>query len=681
MDILLLNKKLIEITKKNDFLRNFTFLMKEFFSLDNLKISFEFDEAYTQISYLDKFERKRVYEIPQYSSNLKNGDLIIQKGHIKKALISNNQIIGSLSFYRKNIDKLENISDAFELLFTYFERYYFMVICKFSNISSVAMDFLGSMSFPVVIMNEDTDFIVQNGSFTKLLSTYYKTNTLEKFKKTVVNKNTVDEAMNEVIKNDFWSGVLWIKRIDGSIFPQEVTFFSSAKKNKEKYFFIFFSSLTIQNKVEKELDYFANYDFLTTLPNRKGFNEKIQFLLDEQKPFFIALLDIDSFKFINEHYGHPFGDELLIAFSKLLRQILPKELYKCRLSGDEFIILFKGEVVEERINPILEKLFNELKKPLDINNTQFPITISAGISSFPKYGKNLSSLMSSADYALDKAKECDGNSFVIYDEDLHRKHKKKTAIIQNLKNSVENNEFLMYYQPIFDAKGRILRVEALIRWINKDGDMITPFFFIHIAEETGLITKISKEVGRLVLNDLKKFKEEGFDHIKISVNVSLKDFEESYLNKESILDIFCANKNISKNITLEITESLFMKERIDYLKQLEQLREYGFEIALDDFGTGYSSLSYLTKLPIDTIKIDKSFILSLNDSKSSELVKIIIHMAKVLGLKVIAEGVEESFHFEFLKKLECEYFQGYYFSKPMCLKDTIDFLKVNKSIS
>ncbi len=679
MNILRLNQELNRISKENDFLKNFTFLVKDFFSLDNIEITFEFDEVCTELSFSKKYERKRLEQMPKYSFDL-GSSINVEDDYIQKALIINSNIVGVFSVYKKGIKFIEEILESIDLLSIYFERYYFMSICKFTSISSIATDFLGIMPFPIVIMDGDKNFVVQNGSFSKLLSTHYKINTLDKFKKTVVNNKVIDEAIDEIKKEPYWTCVLWIKRIDGSIFPQEVTFFSPTKKEKENYIFIFFSNLTIQNKVEEELDYFANYDFLTTLPNRKGFNEKIQFLLEEKASFSIALLDIDRFKFINEHYGHPFGDELLIVFSKLLRHVLPKELYKCRLSGDEFIIIFEGSNIEERINSVFKNLFNELKKPLDINNSQFPITISVGISSYPYYGNDLSSLISSADYALDKAKENDGNSFIVYDAELHQKHIKKTAIIQNLKDSVENKEFLMYYQPILDSEGKVLRVEALIRWIDKNGNMISPFFFIPIAEETGLITKISKEVGRLVLKDLNKLKKEGFEDIKISVNISLKDFEESYLNKESILDIFCANKDISKNITLEITESLFMKERVNYLKQLEQLRQYGFEIALDDFGTGYSSLSYLTKLPIDTIKIDKSFILSLNNSKNSELVKIIIHMAKVLGLKVVAEGVEELFHFEFLKSLECEYFQGYYFSKPMCLEDTIDFLKVNKSI-
>lgn len=681
MNILKLNKELNRISKENDFLKNFTSLVKESLSLENLMISFKFDNSFVKISYKEKYERTKVYENQLEFLNFNNEGYEIKSNNIKKVIRANNEICGFISMNKEEIEKTPDIFDIFELIATYFERYYLMTLCKFSNITSTAMNFLGSMPFPIVIMDEKFNFVVQNASFTKLLSTHYKINTLEKFKRTVVNKVVIEEAIDTLKEKDLWTGVIWIKRMDGSIFPQEVTFFFSSKTNKERYFFIFFSNLTIQNKVEEELDYFANYDFLTTLPNRKGFNEKISFLLEEKIPFSLAILDIDGFKFINEHYGHPLGDELLVVFSKLLRQVLPKELYKCRLSGDEFIILFEGEGSHERIDSIFEDLFLQLKNPLDINNTQFPITISSGISSYPKYGNDLSSIISSADYALFKAKENDGNSYIIYDEDLHHKHKKKTAIIHNLKDSVENREFLMYYQPILDSKGKVLRVEALIRWIDKNNNMISPFFFIPIAEETGLITKISKEVGRLVLNDLKELKKEGFEDIKISVNISLKDFEESYLKKESILDIFCQNKGISKNITLEVTESLFMKERIDYLKQLTELREYGFEIALDDFGTGYSSLSYLTKLPIDTIKIDKSFILSLNDKKSSELVKIIIHMAKVLGLKVVAEGVEELFHFDFLKELECEYFQGYYFSKPMCLEDTIDFLKVNKSIS
>lgn len=676
MTIYEFNKKIHEITCESDFFEQLINLTIEILDIDSMSIIYLFKKNYKEYYFENFFKIRDLNEqslsIKQYNSH----EFYIEKDSISIAFEKENRIIAILKLQRNNISlsNIEELKIFMNIILFAIEKHDYFLHRFFDDFSKASTFFFQKIPNPAMILDNKLKTILKNRSFNKFIGRDIKINTMEDFLNIAINKEVVKTAMKHLSEGLEWSGILWLRKHE-NISPQEVRIYiKKDKTNKVIFYYLLCSDLTTQNKIEKELNYYANYDFLTALPNRKGFNEKVENLIKNRTHFMLILIDLDKFKFINDHYGHNFGDELLLRFGKRLKNILSNNDFRCRLSGDEFIILFENyekNIIKDKIENIFKKFYS----PFLINDIEYNLTISAGITMYPDYGSSLSSIISSAEYALKKAKELEGNSYVMYNPMLKTRHLAKLSILQKLKGAILNNEFRMFYQPIFNNKGEILKVEALIRWKDFESNYIPPGVFIPIAEESGLIKDISRKVGDLIINDLKILKELQHDYLQVSVNVSLKDFEERFSKNKSIFDILIFNMEFSKNIIIEITESLFMKKEINYVEQLLELKKYGFSIALDDFGTGYSSLSYLTKLPLDIIKIDKSFILSLNNEKSRELVKIIVHMAKVLNLKVVAEGVEEKWHFDFLDNLECEYYQGFYFQKPMELSQLVILLE------
>lgn len=535
--------------------------------------------------------------------------------------------------------------------------------------------FFETLTNPSLILNEDFKVINKNESFKTFFPQLNSINYFEDIINSdfIASKNfTFDDLVAELNYNNKTKGIFWYKDSYETLLPKEFVLSKLSLDSIEHY------SLTFNDfSIIKDMDFYTHYDSLTKLPNRKGIIQRINTLIEDNIPFKIVLTDLDGFKFINDYHGQQLGDHILSSFSEILKSTLNFGTFIGRLSGDEFIIIYEDSVALNFLPTELENLKNSLKSPIIIDDNDINLSVSIGVSSFPNYGKTWSSLMSSVDYASTLAKKIEGTSIVYYGDIHQEKHLGKIQLINKLKKAIKKELFELYYQPIYNNSKQLIKVEALIRWQDKDGTFIPPMEFIPIAEESGLISEIGLIVGKKALSDLDELKKLGFDDIKISVNCSLRDFEEKFFKKNSLIDLFLENKQYSKNIILEITEGLFMKEHINYFEQLTELKEAGFEIALDDFGTGYSSLSYLTKLPLDLIKIDKSFILSLNNEASLEIVKIIINMAKILNLEIVAEGVEEAWHFDLLKKLSCDCFQGFYLNKPMPFESLKEILLNN----
>jgi len=527
-------------------------------------------------------------------------------------------------------------------------------------------EFFKTLSKPSLLLCDNFKILDRNTCFIETFSNFSNCNSFEEIidseftNATNFQKNLVfdDLKYNDKIKYN-----IWYKDERSNLVPQEI-FFNKITIENKNYYSLVFNEIFSENHFNSPIDFYTHYDLLTRLPNRKATAEKINDLLKNNIDFKLCLVDIDGFKFINDYYGQDLGDKILLNLSEVLKKTLTFASYFGRLSSDEFIVVYENGF-QSYMEHELNNLKTILKNPVVIEENEISLSISIGVSSFPNFGNNWSTLMSSVDYALTQAKALEGSSIVYYNEEHKLVHLEKLTIINKLKNAIKKEEFELFYQPIYDNKKQLIKVEALIRWRDKNGEFIPPMKFIPIAEESGLISEIGMIVGKKALANLDELKILGFEDIKISINCSLRDFEEKHFKKTSLLDLFLENKEYSKNIILEITEGLFMKEHINYIEQLTELKEAGFEIALDDFGTGYSSLSYLTKLPLDLIKIDKSFILSLNNDASLEIVKIIINMAKILNLEITAEGVEEAWHFDLLKKLSCDCFQGYYLNKPL----------------
>ncbi|MBU3177212.1 EAL domain-containing protein [Clostridium estertheticum] len=421
--------------------------------------------------------------------------------------------------------------------------------------------------------------------------------------------------------------------------------------------------------VEEKYNYLANHDELTGLPNRRYFKEILNKCINNYtstlKEMAVIFLDLDNFKMVNDSFGHVKGDLLIKEVADKLKECLNKEDHVFRLGGDEFILLCFNIKTKEQAIELAEKIKNVFNGTFLIDDSQLHVTASLGIVLYNENSTNSKEWLNHADNALYKAKTNGRNGYVIYEPILEESFIDKLTLKMDIEKALENNEFMLYYQPQVDIKnGDIIGAEALIRWRHKERGMIFPNEFIAIAEETGLISKIGEWVLREACSQLKKWQSINLCLRKVSVNLSAQQFMKSDLT-EVVKDILSKIGLRPEYLELEITESMTME--VNYaIKTLRELNDLGVSISIDDFGTGYNSLSYLKKFPVNYLKIDKSFINDImNDESAANIAATIISMAHNLGLKVIAEGVEDKQQLRFLQLCNCDYVQGYFFSKPI----------------
>jgi len=420
--------------------------------------------------------------------------------------------------------------------------------------------------------------------------------------------------------------------------------------------------------IQEKLRHNVYHDSLTGLPNWLCLSEHMQDIIKAKKDGLCALLyvDSDNFKFINDTLGHSYGDKLIIRMGKRLSSIMRKNQQIYRLGGDEFIICYYDVRSLKDVEEFAEKIIRNFNKPFVIAGSTLYVTVSVGIAIYPDHGTNTEDLLRHADLAMYKAKAEGKNRYYIYNRDLQVEFDKRMKIEKNLRGALGNNEFFLHYQPQVDLlEGKITGFEALIRWNNPELGFVSPLDFINIAEETHLIIPIGQWVLRNACLFLKKLNDMGHQNLMIAVNVSIlqllqDDFVDMVL---AVIEEFGLKP---RQLELEITESIMMQSFQNIRTRLLQLRKAGVRIALDDFGKGYSSLSYLGQLPINTLKIDKSFIDALLTGKMGEsFIDTIVMMGRKMGLVVLAEGVEKKEQMEYLMKHKCHRAQGYYISKPM----------------
>jgi len=414
----------------------------------------------------------------------------------------------------------------------------------------------------------------------------------------------------------------------------------------------------------------AYFDYLTGLPNRRQFEDKLnneihQANKDTNKLFAIMFLDLDDFKQINDVFGHQFGDLLLKDFSNRFNNYHIPNTCLSRFGGDKFALLLSNIDSIEDIYIVVDEIMKMLEKPFIINDYEFFISTSIGISIYPHAGMDIKTLLKNADIAIYKAKDNGKKTYEIYssvmDEDTYRRFKLKN----DLKKAVLDQECLIYYQPkVEPSNNRIIGAEALIRWKHPEWGIISPTEFIPLAEEIGMIINIGEWVLRKVCYQLKKWKEEGFQ-TKISINISVIQLLQANII-EMITQIITEYDINPESIELEITEGVIIQNEEKIARILNQLHEVGFSIALDDFGTGYSAINYLKKYNIDTLKIDKSLIQQIDvDIDSFEITNAIMNLAHKLNISVVAEGVETTGQLSLLKNMACDQIQGYLYSKPV----------------
>lgn len=434
-------------------------------------------------------------------------------------------------------------------------------------------------------------------------------------------------------------------------------------------------------RAQQQIWHQAHYDLQTNLPNRMMFNKDLELETKSarrnNKLFGLIYIDLDSFKEVNDQHGHTVGDLLLMQVGKRLQHCVRSTDKVYRLGGDEFTIILTDLDDHTFIEKTAMRLVKTLSDTFEINQLTINITSSIGSTVFPYDAIDAASLIKNSDMAMYEAKKHGKNCFQPFVQSMQDLATHKLNVSNDLKSAIDNNEFVLYYQPIYDLKSiKAVKAEALIRWQHPKNGITSPAAFIEIAEETNAITEIGDWVFKQALEDITKLKKAIDSNFSISLNVSPKQFgNNSLLNHWPKL--LRELKISSNSIGIEITEGLLLDVNKSTTKILNDLREAGAQFLLDDFGTGYSSLSYLKKLDVDYIKIDKSFIQNLtSDSEDMVLCEAIIVMAHKLGLKVIAEGVETAQQKNLLIKMGCDYGQGYLFSRPK----TIDKLLIEHQL-
>lgn len=440
-----------------------------------------------------------------------------------------------------------------------------------------------------------------------------------------------------------------------------------------------FRDITKRVKLEKDLEYQATHDSLTGLPNRVLLLDRIKQAIrisELNKSFFALLfLDLDRFKLINDSLSHAVGDEVLRITSNRLQTIMRAEDTLARLGGDEFVIILSNLFKEESVLAKIRHLQQIFQEPYIIDNRSVTVTTSVGISIYPKDGTTADILLRNADAAMYRAKENHNNSFQFYTEALNTESLAKLEQEIQLRQALTNNELFLCYQPQIDLKtGKIVAVEALLRWQHPTKGLLLPLDFLQLAEETGLIIPIGEWVLRKACEQNKAWQEQGFPSIRVAVNITATQF--THQNMFALIkDILSETQLDPKYLELELTENVIVSNP-EIINTVGELKNLGIMVAIDDFGTGYSSLSYLKKIPLDRLKIDSSFIQTIQNPHDDEvIIRAVIAMAKNLNLEVLAEGVETQDQLNFLKVNECGDVQGFYFSQPLTVNELEKYLK------
>jgi len=454
-----------------------------------------------------------------------------------------------------------------------------------------------------------------------------------------------------------------------------------------------FRDVTARKHLEQELITQATYDHLTGLPNRVLFVDRVQqaILNAKRNGQFLAILfaDLDSFKYVNDSFGHDVGDSLLKLFAKRLKNALRESdsvvrfthtiemNTAARLGGDEFLILLTMDSLDtEQIENIIQRLCNTLLKPYHLANHSLTVTLSIGVSIYPQDGDNPMILIKNADIAMYRAKEKGNGSFEFYTNEMSGKQLIRLELENDLRHALEHNELSLHYQPLVDMKKKhIVSLEVLMRWQHPKLGFIAPTLFIPVAEASGLIIPMGTWALQTACAQNKAWQDRGLPNITIAVNISGHQFKQ-----HNFVDLI---KNIlqdtgleGKYLELELTESVLFSDISELLLKLQQLKDLGISINLDDFGTGYSSLSYINQFPIDKLKIDQSFIKNLSQKRESQtIVEAVMMIAKSFKMIVVAEGVETAEQLNALGHLATDQVQGYYLSKPMSVTDTTALLE------
>jgi len=453
------------------------------------------------------------------------------------------------------------------------------------------------------------------------------------------------------------------------------------KRGENSLLLVIVYDITEKIMDKEHIQRLINYDFLTELPSRNMFNKQLISLLDSSKKsnqkLAIMFLDLDGFKYINDTFGHSVGDEMLKSVARRLKDLLniKSDIFLSRFGGDEFTLLLPNIYDKLEIEQITQSILNSFQTPFDIHGYELSTSVSIGVGVYPVDGDDAETLLKYADIAMHVAKNKGKNTVQFYNCCNKENFSRRLQVEHFLRSALEKEEFTLNYQPLVSVLNKqVVTIEALLRWQNSHIGMVSPMEFIPLAEETGLIIPIGRWVLYQACLQNKSWQDKGFPPMRVAVNISVRQLQhENFV--EMVQEILQETELEPQYLELEITESIALENLESNMKVINRLKQSGIKISLDDFGTGYSSLSYLKMIPLDTLKIDKSFVRDITtDSANEAIASAIITMAHNLKLNVTAEGVETQEQLTFLESQKCDHLQGYLFSKPLSADDLEKFI-------
>ena len=510
-------------------------------------------------------------------------------------------------------------------------------------------------------------------------------------------EQVIGRHIKEVLGKEIYSSYLpYIKTaMDGELVQYERRFITpdNCAVDIETRYFPFFDydgkqagvigvlrDISDQKQISEKLEYLAHHDILTNLPNRLLLRERLERHIQRAKRHdsvvYVVFIDLDRFKSINDSLGHSVGDALLISVAERLKHNIRSSDTVARVSGDEFIIAIEASEQAYEITHTLERLVESFNSPFCIENHSLYVTASIGVSQYPADSDNVNELISNADAAMYSAKQQGRNQFSFFSEGKADEIKKRTMMEKALRGALKRNEFELYFQPLVSLlQHQCIGLEVLLRWRNPEFPYITPNVFIPMAEQLGLMWELGSWILRNACEQGRKWQEAGVDFGKLAVNIS--GMQLRHINfYEEVKRILEQTKLSADKLELEITEDFIMNEADEGLRQLTALRQLGINIVIDDFGTGYSSLGHLKELPVNKLKIDRSFISDIEDGTDGKAItQSIIALGEAMNFKVSAEGVERTQQADTLLSQGCEQVQGFLYSKPMPADNITTWLK------
>ena len=493
---------------------------------------------------------------------------------------------------------------------------------------------------------------------------------------------TLNKTMWRTIERDgHWEGEYWSKTKNGAEYAERLSVATIADDDGQiLQYAAVISDVTKRKEDEERILYQANYDTLTGLPNRSLFMDRLNRALASAaragSKVGLMFIDLDGFKLVNDTLGHDIGDLLLVETAVRLNQSVRTSDTVARLGGDEFTVLMPNLVNPGHIPLVAQRILDSLTETFHLSGREAFVSASIGITTYPDDGKNASDLLKNADSAMYRAKDLGKANYQFFTEELNRELTERLTIKNGLAKALARRELQLFYQPKLDlASDRITGVEALMRWHSADLGAVSPAHFIPVLEDSGLMVEIGEWAIRAACRQRQAWDKAGLPPLRVAVNLSTRQLREfSFVS--GISDVLKETGVGRDGLEIEITENLLIGDAGNIVEVLDRLHDLGVYITLDDFGTGYSSLSHLRRYPIDTIKIDGTFVADIADNPAdAEIIHTIINMGKTLNRTVVAEGVESEKQVELLRRYQCDEIQGYYLCKPLPAAELTRFLK------